>query len=509
MFSMRIQSSTAIWALSTALASVAVASEASAPIDLSRVPDSLMEKIRVEKILSGRFDAWVDAARKLPCKLREIPHRVGSVERASAIRNILSETPLLRNFSEFQDVVLTGEGDLLADSEKDLARIAVSLGSGRIELYFSPSRFERRKISLSTNPGCFLTNARFEDADGAQTEVFSDPKYGTRVNRWSDERTPPPEVVSPCVLASQGGMSEVESFVKEGQAIVAVLDSGVNYNHRELKDKLTRTAEGTLIGADFLMNDSVPNDEYGHGTFVAGIVAEGFPAVLVLPIRTARLRYFGNELRALELARRTRAFDHVEAQINEDQYESVRFAREHGARVINFSGGYHYPYEVSQTLATEVGPATGIVKAVRDFDDVLFVAAVNNLSEDRDRVGFAPATLGAPNVISVAAVDARGRLADFSDYGKTKVDVAALGVGVNSLRLTQSRKRDDGASFAAPQVSRTAGRMLAANPSLTPAQVREIVCSTARRSPEILRYVRCGILDEEAAVREAMARKSR
>ena len=82
-------------------------------------------------------------------------------------------------------------------------------------------------------------------------------------------------------------------------------------------------------------------------------------------------------------------------------------------------------------------------------------------------------------VISVAATDASNRLASFSNYGATTVDVAAQGVGIYSTTPNNSYASYSGTSMAAPHVAGLVALMAAANPQATASQIRSAILSTA------------------------------
>src|SRR5436309_2937791 len=55
------------------------------------------------------------------------------------------------------------------------------------------------------------------------------------------------------------------------QTVIAIVDSGVNYNHPDLAGNIIRDGEGT--GWDFIHQNNLPYDRSGHGTFLAGLAA--------------------------------------------------------------------------------------------------------------------------------------------------------------------------------------------------------------------------------------------
>ena len=110
---------------------------------------------------------------------------------------------------------------------------------------------------------------------------------------------------------------------------------------------------------------------------------------------------------------------------------------------------------------------------------ILTVAAAGNESANNDTTPSYPANVNSTAVISVAATDASNRLASFSNYGATTVDVAAPGVGIYSTTPNNSYASYSGTSMAAPHVAGLVALMAAANPEATAGQIRSAILSTA------------------------------
>ncbi len=174
--------------------------------------------------------------------------------------------------------------------------------------------------------------------------------------------------------------------------IVAVLDTGVDLNHTALAARLLPGRD--VVADDALAMDEGPGFGWGHGTHVAGIVARVAPAAKILPVRVLNHDGRGNIF--------TLAY-------------AVEWAVLHGADVINLSLGAD---KESRLLEDTLAWAQS--------QGVVIVAAAGN-----DNTGAEQYPAGFANVISVAAIDAWGRKASFSNYGAW-VDLAAPGVGITS-----------------------------------------------------------------------------
>ncbi|PWU52823.1 hypothetical protein DLJ46_02285 [Micromonospora globispora] len=249
--------------------------------------------------------------------------------------------------------------------------------------------------------------------------------------------------------------------------IIAVVDTGVNTAHPDLTGR-------TVAGYNAITPGASPADDNGHGTMVAGIaaantnngigVAGAAWTARIMPVKVLDADGSGND---------------------SDVAEGIVWAADHGAKIINMSLGG--PDE-SSVLHDAVVYATG--------KGAVIVVAAGNEGDGRAQY---PASY--PEVISVAATDATGKLTDFSSYGDW-IDVAAPGTGIVSTGLGSDYYIGDGTSFSAPIVSGAAALVRTLYPSLTPSQVLSVICKTARDAGPrgIDPYYGWGVLDAYAAV---------
>lgn len=210
--------------------------------------------------------------------------------------------------------------------------------------------------------------------------------------------------------------------------IVAVLDSGVSIDHPDLilaylfnegdpVDGIDNDGNGYIddyFGWDFYDDDSLPLDENGHGTLVAGVIAatqnqEGIAGV------APHARIIGARL-ANDFGRFRPGFIQVAHFLLATEY-----AAERGARIINasFGGGSYSDFEYLQ------------IESLRSRGILVIAAAGNGgldgQGDNNDVFPFYPASYDLDNIISVAATDRNGELTLFSNYGPISVDVAAPG----------------------------------------------------------------------------------
>lgn len=249
------------------------------------------------------------------------------------------------------------------------------------------------------------------------------------------------------------------------EIVLAVLDTGVDMNHDDLRGAIwVNPGEAPGNGADddgngfiddvngwdFAGNDNVPDDDYGHGTHVAGIAAARVNngvgiagvagGVTIMPVDV-----FGGGIGTYE-----------------DLIRAIIYAADNGAHVVNMSLGAS-SYSRGEEMAVDYAVARGVV----------VVAAAGNTGRESYHYPAAH-----PNAIAVAATTADDRLASFSTRGDF-VDVAAPGYRIYSTLRNNNYGYLSGTSMATPHVAGLAALILSRNPELTPTEVRQLIESTA------------------------------
>jgi serine protease len=292
---------------------------------------------------------------------------------------------------------------------------------------------------------------------------------------------------------------------------VAVLDTGVAYANRGAFRRSPDFSRFQFVaGHDFIAHDSFPNDRNGHGTFVAGTIAE-----------STNNRY---GLTGLAFGARIMPVRVLDAQGEGEAStiaEGVRYAVKHGARVINLS--LEFSSSVTASDIPELIDALHYAARHGVFVD----AAAGN--EAHDAIAY-PAR--APYVVAVGATSEHGCLADYSNDGSGLTLVAPgggadanlagdpnchpelpAGRDIFQVTFTGSSVRRfgipsgyEGTSMAAPHVAAAAAliiasRVLGRRP--TPAQITARLRATARKlgggGDESL--YGAGLLDAGAATR--------
>lgn len=230
---------------------------------------------------------------------------------------------------------------------------------------------------------------------------------------------------------------------------VAVLDTGVDYTHVDLKNRVL-----TNLGYNFIDDSKNVMDDNGHGTHVSGIIAAeannnqgitgiaGTQDVKVIPIKVLDKNGEGE---------------------SDKIAKGIIYAVDNGADIINLSFGTK-------------GESEDIVSAIRYAKEkgVFVVVAAGNDNSNADL--YTPAG-DDEDAYTVSAITPQYKKVSFSNYGSS-IDVAAPGVKVIST-VPGGYAAWDGTSMAAPIVSGVAALVKAENPDLTPDQIAEVLDSTA------------------------------
>lgn len=255
--------------------------------------------------------------------------------------------------------------------------------------------------------------------------------------------------------------------------VVAVIDTGVNYRIPDLAPNIwVNQAEKNgrpgvdddgngyvddIYGYDFAKKTGDPMDVYGHGTHCSGTIGaranDGVGIVGVAwNVKIMPIRFLGDDGSG-SLA---------------DAVASIEYAIKNKANIMSNSwGGGSY----SQALFDVITKAKNA--------GILFVAAAGNESNDNDAAAAYPASYQIDNIVSVAAIDAKGRLADFSNFGKTTVHVGAPGVDILSYTM-KGLESWSGTSMATPHVSGIAALLLSQDGSQGYATLKSRILSSAR-----------------------------
>jgi len=259
---------------------------------------------------------------------------------------------------------------------------------------------------------------------------------------------------------------------------VAVIDTGIDYNHQDLKDQMwTNDAEanGTegvdddkngviddVHGAAFLSGkvSGNPLDDHSHGTHCAGTIGaqhddKGVAGVMG-HVSFVAVKFLSKE----------------GAGSTADAVKAIQYATSVGVNIMSNSwggGGF------SQALEDAIKEANA--------KGIIFVAAAGNSSLNNDVSANYPSNYNVNNIIAVGAYSVDDKVATFSNYGKTKVHVFAPGVKIWSSVLNNLYASYSGTSMATPHTAGVVGLYLSKFPDASIDEVKANLMETTVKSP--------------------------
>ena len=294
------------------------------------------------------------------------------------------------------------------------------------------------------------------------------------------------------------GADQVWDMGYSGEGVVvAVLDTGVNYDHIDLAGNMWEHPDYPYHGYNFADNDYDTKDQQGHGTHCAGIVAgtgaagtaTGIaPSATIMSVQVLDSGGYGDEA---------------------DVWAGLQFAIEYGAHILSVSLGWHHSWDPDKAMWRMImdnALSTGIIASVASGNEGNWEQAPN---EVRTPGNVPPPWLhpdqliegGLSAVVCVGATNNEDQLASLSskgpvtwqevdpynDYpfdpgmGLIRPDLVAPGVDVISLHHTnnQGYRTMTGTSMATPAVAGLMALMLSKNPNLLPEDISHILETTA------------------------------
>jgi subtilisin family serine protease len=309
----------------------------------------------------------------------------------------------------------------------------------------------------------------------------NDPRFG---EQWNMNNSNDADIDGPEAWGTQTGSDNV---------LVAIIDTGIDYDHEDLKDQMWRNPgesgggkenngvdddnngyKDDYRGWNFVSNNNNPYDDNQHGTHCAGIVGavgnngKGVAGVN-WKVKIMPLKFLGSD----------------GSGTTDDAAEAIIYAANMGAKVLSNSWGGG---DNSSTLRDAIQFASD--------RGALFIAAAGNESSNTDNTPNYPSNYDMLNVVSVASSDRNDALSSFSNYGRYSVDLAAPGSSILSVQPLNRYQLLSGTSMATPHVAGVAALIWAQNPGLNMKQVLvRLLGSTDRKSAFVGRMATGGRLN--------------
>jgi len=293
------------------------------------------------------------------------------------------------------------------------------------------------------------------------------------------------------------GAQEAWTQSRGDGVLVAILDSGVQLDHPELASRLWRNpgeipADGIdddrngfpddVNGANIIANNGNVDDDEGHGTHVAGIVAASAgngtggsgiaPGARIMAVKVLDANRAGN---SSLLAR------------------GIRYAVDAGARILNIS-------------LNGDGTSPDLDEALRYAGDrgATIVTSAGNNARDLDLMPSYPASSPVPAVLNVTASEQDGGLLGLANRGLRSVDLAAPGASILSTARGAGYERRAGTSMAAPFVAGSLALLAAARPDLSQPALRDALLQSAPKPGLLAGLLGSGSLDVGAAMHRVL-----
>lgn len=303
-----------------------------------------------------------------------------------------------------------------------------------------------------------------------------------------------PAIVKSWGVSKSEAMKAWELSQGDRKIIVAVIDTGIDVDHDDLKKNLWQN-EGEVgldsrgrskanngldddkngcvddvHGCDFITNSGNLIDRHGHGTHIAGIIGaeagNGIGIAGISPqVSLMILKYYDPK--------------HPNTNTVLNTVNAIRYAVKHGARIINYSGG---GIEYSQEEKNAVAEA--------EKAGVLFVAAAGNEKSNSDVSKYYPADYGLSNIISVTAIDPQTEVLSSSNYGIETVDLAAPGQNILSTIPGNEYGLMTGTSQATAFVTGAAVLIMARRPQFEAADIKKYILNTGSSNSALIAKTR-------------------
>lgn len=234
--------------------------------------------------------------------------------------------------------------------------------------------------------------------------------------------------------------------------IVALLDTGVDVSHQDLKNHV-------IEGYDFYNNAEIfiheNSTEDVHGTHIAGVIANTAPEAKIMPLKV---------------------FENGKAYTS-DIIHAIEYAENNNVSIVNCSWGSS---DNNQAL-----------KEVMEKSNMLFICAAGNQRTNIDNNPIYPGAFKLNNIINVTSINEDMGISHYSNYGINSVDIAAKGRNINSTSIKSEYAKMDGTSISAGYVTGAAARY-AVDKDVTSEVIKNKILSSADSISCLNLYVKNG-----------------
>lgn len=306
-----------------------------------------------------------------------------------------------------------------------------------------------------------------------------------------------PEVGKLWAFSSKFGMDVAGSYDalpnrSPKEVIVAVVDTGVDHNHEDLKDIMWNNS-------DELPGDGIDNDKNGYIDDVHGINTLVRDAQGRATVDTMGSHWHGTHVAGTIAATQNNGIgiagvasnvkimairtvpDNAD-ELDSDIVEAYKYAAANGAKIINCSFGKanNEGGMVVRDVINEIGKRYGVLVVVSAGNDSMGPWSWHDI----DTKPKYPASFDSESMIVIASTTSTGGLSNFSNVGLVGVDVAAPGSNIYSTVKNNGYSMASGTSMAAPNTSGAAAMILGYYPALKGAKLKQVLISTVTKVPE-------------------------
>lgn len=277
----------------------------------------------------------------------------------------------------------------------------------------------------------------------------------------------------------------ISSEQSKNETIIAIIDSGIDTTHPDLQGRIVE-------GKNFLHEEDSVQDDTGHGTHVAGLIAANDNDLGIVGVTGKNSNIKIMPLKVLSQA--TKSFSYNKKLITEYFADAINYAIDKKVAAINMSVGFPL------LVLTE-----NFIKAIKraSKNEIPIIVAAGNNNKD---LPVYPCSFN--EVICVGAIDNQGNVTSFSNYGN-RVDVLAPGRNMIStyplsiesevLRLNGYEIKR-GTSQAAPLVTGVIGVLKNQQPSLTLNQIKARIFATSKTENQKYKHSLFGMIDMASAL---------